>query len=430
MIYELADFLTAVVESILFFSFFEVLLSRRHQIKRAYYLLGFIFLTGLIVFCNHIFLFSWQNISGMILSGFFISYIYQGSILKRVLAIIFACLLGIVTEVLTLFFLAVVLNTTTEDVISIQEYQLLGIIIAKVVALSICQIIILKKRRTFQYLGENKAYWTIFLISFLCFLVIVFWLFKLSYELETTEYNLPVMICSLCLLICMAMTLFLYERLAWQSKRIRIQEKQEQQLRLQMKHMEDLSAQQKIIQKFRHDVTNQLIVLVGYLENHDIQGGLQHIREFTRTIQTPDFSISTGNIALDTLLNAKKSLAESKGIIFKVHLLIPDHLPIGSADLCTIFGNALDNAIEACDRIEDKNKMIELSFGQYDRSLVCSIVNTAEKIDHPLFSTSKDDHANHGFGLQNIRETLEKYDSEPTIKWENGTFQLSFIIFI
>ena len=94
----------------------------------------------------------------MILSGFFISYIYQGSILKRVLAIIFACLLGIVTEVLTLFFLAVVLNTTTEDVISIQEYQLLGIIIAKVVALSICQIIILKKRRTFQYLGENKAY--------------------------------------------------------------------------------------------------------------------------------------------------------------------------------------------------------------------------------------------------------------------------------
>ena len=74
--------------------------------------------------------------------------------------------------------------------------------------------------------------------------------------------------------------------------------------------------------------------------------------------------------------------------------------------------------------------MIELSFGQYDRSLVCSIVNTAEKIDHPLFSTSKDDHANHGFGLQNIRETLEKYDSEPTIKWENGTFQLSFIIFI
>lgn len=158
MIYELADFLTAVVESILFFSFFEVLLSRRHQIKRAYYLLGFIFLTGLIVFCNHIFLFSWQNISGMILSGFFISYIYQGSILKMVLAIIFACLLGIVTEVLTLFFLAVVLNTTTEDVISIQEYQLLGIIIAKVVALSICQIIILKKRRTFQYLGENKAY--------------------------------------------------------------------------------------------------------------------------------------------------------------------------------------------------------------------------------------------------------------------------------
>lgn len=429
MIYELADFLTAVVESILFFSFFEVLLSRRYQIKKTYYLLGVITLTALIVFCNHAFMLSWQNVSGMILSGFLISYMYQGAVLKRVLAIIFACLLGIVTEVSTLFFLAIVLNTTTEDVISIQEYRLLGIIIAKVVALSICQIIILKKRRTFQYLGENKAYWTIFLISFFCFLVIVFWLFKLSYELETTEYNLPVMICSLCLLICMVMTLLFYERLAWQSNRIRMQEKQEQQLRLQMKHMEDLSAQQKIIQKFRHDVTNQLIVLVGYLENNDIQGGLQHIREFTRTIQTPAFSINTGNVALDTLLNTKKALAESKGITFRAHLLIPDHLPIGSVDLCTIFGNALDNAIEACERIEDNNKMIELSFGQYDRSLICSIVNTAEKIDYPSCPTSKDDRANHGFGLQNIRETLEKYDSEPTIKWEHGTFQLSFIIF-
>ena len=68
--------------------------------------------------------------------------------------------------------------------------------------------------------------------------------------------------------------------------------------------------------------------------------------------------------------------------------------------------------------------------GVYDRSLVCSMVNTVEKIDRSLFSTSKDDRANHGFGLQNIWETLEKYDSEPTIKWKNGIFQLSFTIFI
>lgn len=142
---------------------------------------------------------------------------------------------------------------------------------------------------------------------------------------------------------------------------------------------------------------------------------------------TPAFD--TGNPALDATLSAKKTLAEEQSIHFSTKLNLEENLPIAPEDICTIFGNALDNAIEACLRLdEDQQKSIDISLVQLDTVLLCKISNTAPEQTGNDLSTSKKDSENHGFGLANLRESLTKYNSAPEIEWQQGKFSLSFVL--
>ena len=131
-------------------------------------------------------------------------------------------------------------------------------------------------------------------------------------------------------------------------------------------------------------------------------------------------------MALDALLSTKKALAESKDILFNLKVQIPERLPIEPLDLCVIFGNALDNAIEACDKISEKRE-IDVTIAMQNDFLFCKIINTAQR-GGTISKTSKADKNNHGFGLENIKTALAKYDSKPQIEYDDNKFTLKFVI--
>ena len=99
-------------------------------------------------------------------------------------------------------------------------------------------------------------------------------------------------------------------------------------------------------------------------------------------------------------------------------------------DLCVIFGNALDNAIEACECLENQLRVIDFTLVQQESALFCKIVNTAVPKADIGFTTRKTDTENHGFGLENIKTVLDKYDAVPIIEQNNGRFIFSFVIYL
>ena len=102
-------------------------------------------------------------------------------------------------------------------------------------------------------------------------------------------------------------------------------------------------------------------------------------------------------------------------------------LDLDAVDLCVIFGNALDNAIEACEKLEN-HRMINISAIYDDNQLICKIANTALQGTSNL-QTTKADKENHGFGLDNIKQALSKYNHVVKIEHADNEFVLSFIIF-
>lgn len=429
-IIDFAYSMTAPVEAIVFFMMFDVFFERRRIWTFWQYMVGVLMLTIMFALVNNYFLYRIGNLIGMVLSAVLVSVLYYRiSWIKRVFVSLSIWVIFGAAEILTLNIITLFFKITANDVINNSSYLVLGIVTSKVLGFAVCYAIRVKIRsKEFEL---KKVYWLLFLFLFLSSALATFLIYWLLYELKTTDYNFIVMLSTIGLYAGTFLALYLYERSSQQNQIIREQEQFEQQMESQLKHMDEIVLKQNELRRVKHDMVNQLIAIKSYLDNADISGGQQYVAELTDQLQHISSTINTGNNALDAILSTKKSLAESKGIVFNTEIRIQERLPLDPKDLCIIFGNALDNAIEACDRLpENVEKYIDLLLVQDAHALFCTLSNTAPANNDRRFTTSKADKINHGFGLQNIRDALANYGAEPSIEQEGETFSLSFNIIL
>lgn len=426
-VYELSNVISAFSDAGMFFLLFEAFLEHRKKLRSNAYVTGVICLGIALGVCNYFLMFQFVNVIAMMLLAGIVSLLYKGGLRSRVLAVIITPMIGLIVEVVVVYFVTFALQMSVEDMIHASDYHIFCVLASKITGLAICNVVRVQSRRKSLKLGRD--FWLAFLLLFCSYLIVTFQLFEISYKLETAGYNTEILLSSLGLFLCTAFSLFLYERQSRQSAAIREQEQYEQQLKFQLKHLDDLLAKQNELRKFKHDIDNQMEGLRGYLQAGDTSGGLHHLDAITDRLKMITPAFNTGNPALDATLSAKKTLAEEQGIHFSTKLNLEENLPIAPEDICTIFGNALDNAIEACLSLdENQQKSIDISLVQLDTVLLCKIVNTAPEQTGNDLSTSKKDRENHGFGLANLRESLAKYDSTPEIEWQQGKFSLSFVL--
>ena len=103
---------------------------------------------------------------------------------------------------------------------------------------------------------------------------------------------------------------------------------------------------------------------------------------------------------------------------------------IAPLDLVTILGNAMDNAIEACMRVPEGQRFIQVRTMQQDGFSILSFSNSCDGrtfLCGKLLLTRKRDPENHGFGLANIRRTVEKYEGEMNWHADEEEFTLTLL---
>ncbi len=117
---------------------------------------------------------------------------------------------------------------------------------------------------------------------------------------------------------------------------------------------------------------------------------------------------------------------EQAGLTADISVSLPDSLPIADPDLCALFGNAVDNAIEAAKDAADKRITIR---ARADKGLLMLRVTNAyagkreEKTDG-LFATTKADKRAHGFGLRGMREIAVRNGGTLETTAKDGVFEL------
>lgn len=205
----------------------------------------------------------------------------------------------------------------------------------------------------------------------------------------------------------------------------RTQKEAEHQLELQLKHYESLTESTQEIRSFRHDIKNNLFSLNIMLSEGKLDEAKKYVESLNGRIdETKRFSYCTGNYLADAILADKAGLAAEYGTKIIFSGTIPEN-GIEKYDLCTVLTNALDNAITACrDILNSAVKITSKETGMGCRITISNPVKFEPQIKNGKIKTSKSDKKNHGFGIENIRKTAEKYNGFVKLSCENKTFKL------
>lgn len=137
-------------------------------------------------------------------------------------------------------------------------------------------------------------------------------------------------------------------------------EKQYFLLQGQLEHMKEIQTRYNETKSLRHDFKNHILVLSGLLKNEKNQEAEKYIENLEVTVNQLNIPIFTGSIVLDVLLKEKLFIAKQRNISITCDVIIPPHFFMNEVDLNIFFSNALDNAISACEYVEEENRFIEL----------------------------------------------------------------------
>lgn len=178
-----------------------------------------------------------------------------------------------------------------------------------------------------------------------------------------------------------------------------------------------------------HDLKHHIIALRAQETDQQRAAYLDKMEE---EIQNFEAQNRTGNQVLDTLLNAKMLQCMKKDISMTCVADGTLFSFMDTMDICSIFGNALDNAIEYEEKIEEKEKrLIHVAAVSQKNFLIIRFENYCEEsleLDKVVSTTSKGDSNFHGYGLKSLRYTVKKYGGEVNINKENNWFVLKILI--
>ena len=186
---------------------------------------------------------------------------------------------------------------------------------------------------------------------------------------------------------------------------------------------------EEMLHMMQHDLKHQIEGLRGETNEQKREAWLDKIENELDKWWLPQ---RTGNAVFDTILSAK--LRKARQLDVRVTCVADGALlnRLHVADICTIFGNALDNALESVVMIPDPQKrLIHVSVSAQKNFIFINISNTLgtdliESEDSLL--TTKEDKRNHGYGLKGITYAAGKYGGHVAYKAEDGWFRLNILI--
>lgn len=182
--------------------------------------------------------------------------------------------------------------------------------------------------------------------------------------------------------------------------------------------------------KKTHEYKNQIAVISALAAGEQHQELKAYIEKIDQAMHLSMDAIDTNHVMVNAILNTKYREAQDKGIVFVLKVNDLSELKIAEEDIVIILSNLLNNAIEACERCKDK--VIKLKFVLKEGQAVISVKNSMESQpiaeNGQLLTTKTVEKGEHGMGVQNVIEAVEKYNGRYLIDYEKEKFQFSILI--
>lgn len=200
------------------------------------------------------------------------------------------------------------------------------------------------------------------------------------------------------------------------------------------KSRQEILRRQQHLRSIRHEMKNDYILEMAYLEKKLYKQLAEHYRKKTEYAKSQKNLVHTGSVGMDAILNHKRETASKDQIHIDVKYKSLGHVRIDHHDLNALLGNLLDNAIEAVRKLKPGERQISLTIHADSTTLFLEVSNKysggLQKDGQGNYLTQKADHYFHGLGLLKVRGIAHKYGGHVTISDEGHIFHVKVLLYM
>lgn len=358
----------------------------------------------------------------MMTSIFVISFLYKLSTLKRVIFSAILIVLLILSEMLIGMLLTVISDSTVEELRSNLFFYIQGVLISK-----LFMFVIIKLFGYFSIRSETRISAWLFIPLFtmpIATFLVAFVMSEYMYRTKDLSLMRIAAVSVIALTVSNVLLFYLFELQLRESENRSKAMLLQQQIQNKSDYYKELAEKQRISNKVVHDLKNKLFALEELMKN-DPAAGAEEIKKITDQLLSVSAMTFTGIDSIDALITVKKLKMQENDIRFTHRLCIPKETLLQPLDFCVVLGNLLDNAIEANEKLPKNDRFISLSAAQKQGYLSVQISNPIRervRIKNNEIFTTKRDKQIHGFGLQSVKEIVEKHDGTISFEQEENVF--------
>ena len=422
MDFYLIDVLSIIFEALIINTFFDSVGNKKDNkwLKLGNYFSFILLLSIIYLFVDLV----WIKLIILFVYMFILSLSHNISIKFRWLSVLILFIIINVIEMLVGFIMSAVFSMTVSAIRETILYYTVGVLASKTLTFLIAKLVQFKNKTNDLKVSKSIiALYSIFPIITLVVGIILIGGFGADID---PIYSTIGVVAEILLVIANISVFYIFERYARKTNiQFKLQLEQEQ-LKLQSQYLEEKIEKQTLSAKEMHDLKNELFAIKQLLLSNT-DAGISKIDEICQVVEGMQSIIYTSNTSVDSLINSKKKEIDSNNIIFKCDCYISGFDEINDMDLCILLGNLLDNAIEACLKLEC-NKNIRLNFKQVDNFLNIIIKNTYNNEINEELLTTKENKINHGYGLKSVKSIVEKYEGDFQFIKDDSYFTISILL--
>lgn len=241
----------------------------------------------------------------------------------------------------------------------------------------------------------------------------------------------------LSILILLGLNIIVFNIYIQLSENLELQRKNaiyEKEFQLLERNMHEKESMMQEIRVKRHDLKHQMLNLLTLLQKGEYEKLESDMKQMAELESLNGlFVVNTQNSIIDSFVNNQYAVAKEKGIDFRVKIDVPAELPFAGEDLCVILGNALDNAIEACERGQVSKPWISIKLIYDGANLLMALENsfdgTIRRNKKGMQISRKANSQQHGIGTYSIQRVVQKYHGYYHVEVMEKEYHLEIILY-
>ena len=202
------------------------------------------------------------------------------------------------------------------------------------------------------------------------------------------------------------------------------------QLDLQKNEYKALSEHIAEAKAARHDLRHHLSMIEAFLHSNNTEDLLNYVNEYKSSLPDDTELTLCENYAANVIVIHYTKIAKSEGVLVCTNLQLPQKIGIADSDLCIVFGNCLENALEACRRMSNRKKYIHVKSKLHGNILGITIDNSFDGIIDEKNGTflSRKRIKEEGIGLSSVRAVATKYTGTALFEFDDTEFRASIVL--